>query len=148
MSLDQRDRQILELLREDAWQTYVQLSQRVNLSASAVQRRVERLRRDGLLLGAHARIAVHTDQPRLRVYALVELVDDRSATVSRFRRQIGGDEAVAEAHYVTGDADVVLTLDVADVDAYDLFVRRHFGGSSLVKRFKSLTSLRSLKPNN
>lgn len=144
--MDDRDRRILELLRDDAWLSYVDLARRVHLSASAVQRRVERLRRENVLLGATARVALPETAPRLRVYALVELVDDRSATVSRFRRQISRDDALVEAHYVTGEADVVLTLDLADVEAYDGFVRRHFGGSSVVKRFRSLTSLRALVP--
>lgn len=143
--MDERDRHILALLREDAWLSYVQLGQRVHLSASAVQRRIERLKREGVLLGAGARIADQSVKPNQRVYALVELMDDRSATVSRFRRQIDRSEAVIEAHYVTGEADVILTLNVADIEAYDAFVRRHFGGSTLVKRFKSLTSLRALK---
>lgn len=144
--MDERDRQILTLLREDAWLSYVQLGRRVHLSASAVQRRVERLKREGVLLGASAKIADQPVRPSQRIYALVELIDDRSATVSRFRRQIDRSEAVMEAHYVTGEIDVILTLNVADIDAYDAFVRRHFGGSTLVRRFKSLTSLRALKP--
>ena len=143
--MDERDRQILALLREDAWLSYVQLARQVHLSASAVQRRVERMKREGVLLGASARVAMDSEGRRLRVYALVELVDDRDATVSRFRRQIDRNGAVVEAHYVTGEADVVLTLEVADIGAYDAFVRRHFGDSPLVKRFKTLTSLRALK---
>ena len=42
--LDARDRQIVSLLQGDAWLTYVELAARVHLSASAVQRRVERMR--------------------------------------------------------------------------------------------------------
>lgn len=143
--MDDRDRKILALLREDAWLSYVEIARRVHLSASAVQRRVERLKEEGVLLGAHAQVAVGQPQDRMRVYALVELIDDRDATVARFRRQIDRIEVVSEAHYVTGEADVVLTLNVEDIGAYDAFVRRHFGGSSLVKRFKTLASLRSLK---
>ncbi|MGH6950072.1 MAG: Lrp/AsnC family transcriptional regulator [Vitreimonas sp.] len=144
--MDERDRQILALLREDAWLSYVELGRRVHLSASAVQRRVERMKREGVLLGAHARVADAPGRRRLRVYALVDLVDDREATVARFRRQIERIGEVMEAHYVTGEADAVLILEVEDIAAYDAFVRRHFGGSSLVRRFKTLTSLRALKP--
>lgn len=143
--MDERDRQILKLLRQDAWLSYVQLGRSVHLSASAVQRRVERLKREGILIGATAKTVEQPEKSARRVYALVELVDDRSATVNRFRRQIDRSDAVVEAHYVTGEADVVLTLSVPDIEAYDEFVRRHFGGSTLVRRFKSLTSLRALK---
>lgn len=144
--MDDRDRRLLALLQDDAWLSYAELARRVHLSASAVQRRVERLRRDGVLLGAHASIALPGDQNRVRVYALVELIDDRSATVARFRRQVAREDAVIEAHYVTGEVDVLLALDLPDVAAYDAFVRRHFGGSNVVRRFKSLTSLRRLLP--
>lgn len=145
--MDERDRHILSLLREDAWLSYVQLGQRVHLSASAVQRRVERLKREGIIQGAVAKVTGPSTKPGQRVYALVELIDDRSTTLNRFRRQIDRSEAVVEAHYVAGEADVILTLNVADISAYDAFVRLHFSDSALVKRFRSLTSLRALKPN-
>jgi DNA-binding Lrp family transcriptional regulator len=51
---DNRDRQLLDLLKADAWLTYAALGERVNLSASAVQRRVERLIADGTLRGARS----------------------------------------------------------------------------------------------
>ena len=99
--LDDRDCRLLDLLGRDAWQSYVDLGRRVNLSASAVQRRVERLRRDGVLLGARATVAKSANSQGLRIYALVELADDRSTTVNRFRRQIGADEALLEAAEAT-----------------------------------------------
>lgn len=144
--LDDRDRRLVDLLRRDAWLSYVELGRRVHLSASAVQRRIERLIRERVILGAQARIAPEMSAPRLRVYALVELADDRAATVSRFARQIEKSALVIDAHYVTGEADVVLTIEAGDMATYDAFVRRHFGGSPFVKRFKSLTSLRRIGP--
>jgi DNA-binding Lrp family transcriptional regulator len=52
---------------------------------------------------------------------------------------------VVEAYYVTGEADVVLKLRLADMAAYDRFVETHINASSLVRRFKTLTALRSLR---
>jgi DNA-binding Lrp family transcriptional regulator len=144
--MDERDRQILALLKADAWLSYVAIARRIHLSASAVQRRVEKLKADGVLLGAKAVVDGSPDKQGQRVYALVELADDRSATVARFKRQIEGQADVIEAHYVAGEADVILTLNVAGIERYDAFVRRHFGSSPLVRRFKSLTSLRALVP--
>src|SRR5215208_5796996 len=108
---DERDRQILNLLKGDAWLTYAVLAERVNLSASAVQRRVERLIANGVLLGARAQIA---DEPEseLTVYVLAELVDDSARTIHQFSQAICGATEVREAHYVTGEADVVLKLVV------------------------------------
>jgi predicted HTH transcriptional regulator len=45
--LDEKDLQILDLLQSDARQSAETIAQIVNLSASAVQRRIARLRDDG-----------------------------------------------------------------------------------------------------
>lgn len=55
--MDDRDRRILEELKADAWVSYAALAERVHLSASAVQCRVEKLIAGGVLQGAHARVA-------------------------------------------------------------------------------------------
>lgn len=140
---DDRDRQILNLLRDDAWLTYAALAERVNLSASAVQRRVERLIADGVLLGARAQIK---DQPgnELTVYVLVELVDDFVGTIQQFSHAIRAAAEVREAHYVTGEADVILKLAVSNMAEYDDFVAARLNAEPAVRRFKTLTALRPL----
>jgi Lrp/AsnC family transcriptional regulator, leucine-responsive regulatory protein len=140
--LDARDRRIIEILRGDAWISYAALAKRVHLSASAVQRRVERLIADEVILGAEAKVAVPAP---LRILLLAELADDAAATIERFAAAIAGAPEVVEAHYVTGEADVALTLELADMTAYDAFVARHVNGSRLVRRFKTFATLRRLK---
>ena len=140
--LDARDRRIIEVLRCDAWITYATLGRLVHLSASAVQRRVERLIEEGVILGAEAKVALAAP---LRILLLAELADDAAATIERFATAIAGAPAVVEAHYVTGEADVALTLELADMAAYDAFVARHINGSRLVRRFKTFATLRRLK---
>ncbi|HEX6741545.1 MAG TPA: Lrp/AsnC family transcriptional regulator [Sphingomicrobium sp.] len=141
--LDERDRQILALLRGDAWLTYAALADRVHLSASAVQRRVERLIRSGVLLGAHARTADQPDEA-LTVYLLAELADDSAQTIRRFAKAIATAPEVREAHYVTGEADVMLKLSVDDMAHYDRFVAAYVNAESSVRRFKTLVALRPL----
>ena len=140
---DDRDRLILGLLAEDAWLTYAALAERVNLSASAVQRRVERLIADGVLLGARAEIA-HQPGDELTVYMLAELVDDAARTIDQFSRAIRGAAEVREGYYVTGEADVVLKLVVRDMSEYDRFVAVHVNAQPVVRRFKTLMALRAL----
>jgi DNA-binding Lrp family transcriptional regulator len=140
---DERDRQILRLLQADAWLTYAALAQQVNLSASAVQRRVERLIADGVLLGAHAEVAEEASG-ELTVYLLAELVDDSSQTIRKFAQAIRGAAEVREARYVTGEADVVLKLQVSDMRAYDRFVSSYVNDGSVVRRFKTFAALRAL----
>jgi Lrp/AsnC family transcriptional regulator, leucine-responsive regulatory protein len=121
VTLDDRDQKILTLLRADAWLSYTVLSRRVNLSASAVQRRVERMIRAGIILGARAE-------------------------VKRFCGRVADHPAVVEAHYVAGEADVLLKLCLPNMAAYDRFVEKHLNASGLVRKFKTFTALRSLAP--
>src|SRR3954462_11467745 len=50
-SVDDIDRQIIALLREDARRSFQDIGGHVALSAPAVKRRVDRLRRDGVIRG-------------------------------------------------------------------------------------------------
>jgi DNA-binding Lrp family transcriptional regulator len=146
-NLDERDQQILALLRGDAWLSYAALSIKVNLSASAVQRRVERLMAAGVILGARAQVAVPASDRPLTLFVLAELTDEAGDALKRFTRKIGGHPAVVEAHYVAGESDVVLKLSLPDMAAYDRFVETCINASGLVRKFKTLTALRSLTPS-
>jgi DNA-binding Lrp family transcriptional regulator len=143
---DGRDHRILTLLRADAWLSYKTLSRKVNLSASAVQRRVERMIASGIILGARAEVSVQEAKAPLTIFLLAELAGESSAALRRFSSKVAGHPAVIEAHYVAGEADVLLKLRLPDMAAYDRFVETHINASALVRRFKTLTALRSLAP--
>ena len=49
MALDRFDRQLLTLVQEDAGRTAEQLAEQVPLSPSAIQRRLRRMREDGVI---------------------------------------------------------------------------------------------------
>jgi DNA-binding Lrp family transcriptional regulator len=146
MTLDERDRQILALLRADAWLSYTAVSRKVNLSASAVQRRVEKLIASGVILGARTEVAVPEGQPPLTLFILAELAEESRAALKRFSKRVANHPAVVEAHYVAGEADVLLKLRLPDMAAYDRFVDTCLNASALVRRFKTFTALRSLAP--
>jgi Lrp/AsnC family transcriptional regulator, leucine-responsive regulatory protein len=139
--VDERDRRILDLFRHDAWLTYAQLARYVHLSASAVQRRVEKLIADGVLLGAVARVADNRDT---LIYVLVELRDDARGTVRGFTESLRASGLVESAHYVTGESDVVVTLRVSGVPEYAAFFEKRLNDDPRVRRVRTLTSLRRL----
>lgn len=143
--LDERDRQIISLLEGDAWLTYAALAERVHLSASAVQRRVERLIARGVLAGARAVVALPEPTAGLTLFVLVELVDDAASTIRQFVEPLQRAPEVLECHYVAGESDFLLKLKVDDVAAYSEFVEKFINASRQARRFKTLTSLRSLK---
>lgn len=142
--LDTRDVQIVEALRRDAWQSYAELAKRIHLSASAVQRRVERLIAAGVLLGAYASVDDSKLGKEIRIIVLVELRDDATATLNAFARKLGAAREVVEALYVAGAYDVVLELRARSMSEYAAFAATALNENPHVKRYRTLTELKQL----
>ena len=145
-TLDDRDRQILAALETDAWLTYPALGERVSLSASAVQRRVERLIRERVILGARALVASPGPKERLSVYLLAELTEESAETLAYVAEALRALPQVVKAHYVAGEADVAMWLEFADLAEYNLFLESHINSWPVIRKFKTLVVLRPLKP--
>ena len=119
------DRKILALLVEDGRRTYDDISERVSLSAPAVKRRVDRLRRDGALRGFtavvdHAALGSTTEALVELFYAPGTLLDNVAATLQRHPE-------VVEAWSVTGEADAIArvrTVDNGDLERLIMDLQR------------------------
>jgi DNA-binding Lrp family transcriptional regulator len=111
------DRKIVALLVEDARRSYDDIGRRVSLSAPAVKRRVDRLRRDGAVRGFtavvdHAALGAGTEALLELFYAPGTLLDHVAATLRQHPE-------VVEAWSVTGEADAIArvrTEDNADLE--------------------------------
>jgi DNA-binding Lrp family transcriptional regulator len=123
--VDDVDRKILALLVEDGRRTYDDIAGRVSLSAPAVKRRVDRLRRDGTLRGFtavvdHAALGATTEALVELFYAPGTLLDSVAATLQRHPE-------VVEAWSVTGEADAIArvrTVDNGDLERLIMDLQR------------------------
>lgn len=123
--MDDIDRRILALLVEDGRRTYDDVAGRVSLSAPAVKRRVDRLRRDGVLrrftaVVDHAALGAATD-------ALVELHYAPGTTLDAVGESLRRHPEVVEAWSVTGEADAIArvrTRDNADLERLIIDLQR------------------------
>ncbi len=110
--MDDIDRQIVALLREDARRSFQSIGLRVSLSAPAVKRRVDRLEAEGVLRGYAARV----DPARFgwSTHAFVSLFCEGRMTAAEVRAAVSGHPEVAAAYTVAGDASAILHLRAAD----------------------------------
>lgn len=143
--MDERDHRLLSALSDNAWLTYVELGAIANLSASAAQRRVERLIEQGAIVGAHASISPKALGRPLRLYVLVELRDESRTTISAFAKRLMSDPEIIEAHYLAGSADILIAMQTSDMNRYADFAEKHLNANPAVRRYKTLTSMRRLK---
>lgn len=125
LRVDKIDRDILALLVEDGRRTYDDVASRVSLSAPAVKRRVDRLRRDGVLrrftaVVDHAALGATTE-------ALVELFFSPGTLLDAVATTLRRHPEVVEAWSVTGEADAIArvrTLDNGDLERLIMELQR------------------------
>jgi DNA-binding Lrp family transcriptional regulator len=123
--LDQIDRKIVALLREDARRSFGDIGGRVALSAPAVKRRVDRLRASGAIRGFtavvdHAALGSTTEALVELFYAPGTLLDAVAETLRRHPE-------VVEAWSVTGEPDAIArvrTHDNADLERLIMDLQR------------------------
>jgi DNA-binding Lrp family transcriptional regulator len=113
-ALDEIDRRIVDALRADARLSVRALADQVHASRAAVHARVQRLERDGVILGYQAR--VDPDRLGLTVSALVQLRIAQH-TWKDVRERIRAIPEVWHATLVSGDHDLVLLVRTADAPA-------------------------------
>jgi Lrp/AsnC family transcriptional regulator, leucine-responsive regulatory protein len=110
--LDETDRRLLAELRADGRLTHVALAARVGLSRSAVQERVSRLERAGIILGYTVRLADPAASAGIRAYLLVR----GGASHERAVKALQGFPEVRVADSVSGDIDLVLELQAERIE--------------------------------
>jgi Lrp/AsnC family leucine-responsive transcriptional regulator len=139
--MDAVDRQILALLVEDGRRTYDDIARQVSLSAPAVKRRVDRLRREGSLRGFtaivdHASLGSSTE-------ALIELFFAPGTPLDEVAATLHGHPEVVEAWSVTGDADAIARVRAQDnADLERVIIALQAGGP--VERTRSQVVLSRL----
>jgi len=144
-TLDQFDRALLSLLQRDAEVTTSDLGEQVGLSPSAVQRRLKKLRADGVITSYVAVIdPAKVGQPSFFVVGL-EVDRERAELLSRLRAWLTAEDAVQQVYYVTGGWDFVLIVTADDLQAYDAFVSRLMAENPNVRRFTTNVALAAHK---
>lgn len=112
LRIDDIDRKIIALLIEDGRRSFAALGTAVGLSAPAIKRRVDRLRASGLI----DRFTITVD-PRVlgwRVEAFIELFCAPRTPSRHIHDALAAHPEVVAAFTITGDADALLHLRVAD----------------------------------
>ena len=104
--MDNIDRKILDLLRQNARAGYGDIGGVVGLSASAVKRRVDRLVADGVIRGFTIKVDHAVDGMATEAY--VELFCRGTVAPDELRRILSAVPEVVDAGTVTGSADAIV----------------------------------------
>lgn len=145
VKLDRFDIQLLELVQRDATLSGESMGERVGLSASAVQRRLKRLRASGVISSTVAVLdPAKVGSPPFFVVGL-ELERERPELVSKLREWLSEEDAVEQAYYVTGNSDLLLFIVVPDIPSFDGFMARLVAENANIRRFSTNVVLGAYK---
>lgn len=122
-SLDLFDRKILALVQRDCQMNAEVIAQEVGLSASAVQRRLRRMRSDKVISAEVAVVNPQAVGGVMSFLAGLEVKDNYEA-LPRIRSWSQGEPSVQQVYYVTGTFDIMMVIVARDVKAYDALAAR------------------------
>ena len=120
--LDSTDIRLLAALQKDAQLTAQELSDRLNLSASQIGRRRQRLEADGIIEGYTARLDPTRLGLHVQAFVQVHLAVHGPETAKSFARLCEIRPEIVSAWTMTGDADYLLRVYCADLSALNTLI--------------------------
>ena len=144
--MDDIDRAILAILQENADVPGKMIADAVKLSTSAVERRIGRMKQDGIIEKIVAVVSPKAVDRTLSVLVELEIQNEHRHTLEQFHRWLDRAPEVQSCWYVTGDMDFVLLVAVRDLEEYNAFIERLMNEQqALMRKFKSLIALKTVK---
>jgi Lrp/AsnC family transcriptional regulator, leucine-responsive regulatory protein len=146
MPLDSVDRRMLAILQREGRIANAALAERLHLSPSPCLRRLRALERDGVIAGYRAVL----DRTRLglglTVFVELKVESHSDRTAAAISEALNGAPDVISAHIVSGPADFLLEVVVADVAAYERLLFGTLLRLPHVSDVRSNFALRTVKP--
>ena len=145
IELDKLDRRILTMLQKDARRSAELVGAEVGLSASAVQRRIARLREEGVIAAEVAVVDPKRVGRPLNLIVEIEVERERPELVASLKQWIAAEAMIQEAWYVTGAGDYVLIVVARDVDDFEALMQRLVAENASVRRYHTRVALGTIK---
>jgi Lrp/AsnC family transcriptional regulator, leucine-responsive regulatory protein len=143
--LDELDYHLLDLVQADARRPLHELGDEVGLSPSAVQRRLNRLRREGVIRSEVAVLEPDAVGAGLLAVVLVALFDDDPDKHAAFRELMRAEPAVQQCYTIVGQWDYVVVLITSDIAENRDLSARLFVASGSVRRYETLPAFEVVK---
>ncbi|TSJ46486.1 Lrp/AsnC family transcriptional regulator [Fluviicola chungangensis] len=123
MVLDAIDKQIINLLRENGKMNNKEVAGKIGLSVTPTFERIKRLERIGVIQGYTALINRKAIGRDLKVICQVSLKSHEKEGIDVFESAIRELPEVSHAYHVAGATDYMLTIEVANMEVYQDFLK-------------------------
>jgi len=133
--LDAFDKKLLQQLQHNNRLSAEELGNIVNLSTSAVQRRLKRLRQEKIIEADISVISPAAVGLGITCIVDVTLHLGNSEVIDTYKALMNACPEVMQCYYVTGTYDFVVIVNTKDMKHYEAFSKKYFMEDKSVKQF-------------
>ncbi|QCP61650.1 Lrp/AsnC family transcriptional regulator [Pantoea sp. SO10] len=145
MSLSKTDIKILQQLQQDARITNQHLADEIGLSASPTWRKVRKLEEDEVIQGYRAVLNRKKIGLNVMVFVRVTIDSHSEAEARKFEQEVMALDNMVSCYSIGGDADFLLQVVAADMDAYAEFAMSVIRRLPGIKEMQSMFVLKEIK---
>ncbi|MCE0492724.1 Lrp/AsnC family transcriptional regulator [Vibrio salinus] len=132
--IDDFDKEILKVVQRNCRVPSELIAEQVGLSASAVQRRLKKLRQEGVIRRETAIVEPDTFPETITFVTSVEIDRDNYTALKQFNQWAQSEERIQQSFYVTGDFDLVLIIKANSTKLYDQLIQSMMDKHPNIKR--------------
>lgn len=141
--MDQIDKAIIQVLKENGRAATSIISKKVNLSIPAVTERIRKL--EEMKVIEKYLIKVNREQYQLRLLAFVFLTIDQSENIKGFLERVLTYPQVLECHHIAGEYDYLLKVVVEDTRKLEDFISNKLKIIKGVQNTNTIIAMSTLK---
>ena len=136
-NIDDRDLTLIRLMQSNARTNLDVLSEASHLSVPSVQRRLKKLRNQGVIEKEVAVISPEKLGFHMTFIVMVELERESLDMLNAFKKQIDQEARVQQSYYVTGESDFILICVVQSAVDFEDLTHTLFFNNTNVRRFRT-----------
>ena len=147
-NLSPKDKEIIDILQNDADITNAELAKRIGLSPSAVLGRVKNLKADGTIRRIHAKLNASELGYSLHVFVYIKLLNQGKETLSYLEGAVKMNSRVQDCFRMTGDYDYVLRLLLKDTSELEYFLTHELSRIPLIASIRTEVAMKCIKQDS
>ena len=144
MELDKIDKNILNLLQDDASMSLSEISDHVGLSLSACSRRIKDYHGTGIIDKQVVLLNPEKIGRKTEVMVEITLESQSETLIKKFEQAVLDAPIITECQLISGDYDYMIKLFVRDVSDFEQIHRHVLSRLPSVRRIKSIFTLRKI----
>ncbi|HEX7180452.1 MAG TPA: Lrp/AsnC family transcriptional regulator [Thermoanaerobaculia bacterium] len=141
--IDETDRQILNILQQNARTTNADIARQIGMAPSAVLERIRKLELKGVIQGYETRI--NPEALGLNLLAFVSVKTEEKLGEERARELLSKLPEVQEVHHIAGEDCYLLKVRVPDARSLGRLLRERVGAIETVRSTRTTVVLETIR---